>query len=245
MIDLPTLEKVLSNSALPSSVEQIDNLIRLIGNNTVPGHQEIFHHVEHGAIIGSVGDKGFNFVLRSAEQLTWIDYRRVKDSVIVGLTLDGWKRFYKLQSIGALSNRAFLAMQYGDNDLDKVIDQYFKTAVKDTGFSLNRLDENRKAGLIDDKMRVDIRASRFMIADLSHGNQGAYWEAGFAEGLGKPVIYTCSKKVFDDKDRKPHFDTNHHLTVIWDEYDMSSFVENLKATIRATIPESIMEDASR
>ena len=54
-----------------------------------------------------------------------------------------------------------------------------------------------KAGLIDDRLRVEIRTSRFLIADLTHENAGAYWEAGFAEGLGKPVIYTCEKSKFD------------------------------------------------
>jgi nucleoside 2-deoxyribosyltransferase len=60
-----------------------------------------------------------------------------------------------------------------------------------TGFILRRLDDEPKAGLIDDRMRAEIQASRFVIVDLTHMNRGAYWEAGYAEGLGKPVIYTC------------------------------------------------------
>jgi nucleoside 2-deoxyribosyltransferase len=60
----------------------------------------------------------------------------------------------------------------------------------------------------------EIRMCRFLIADLTCGNQGAYWEAGYAEGLGKPVIYTCNKSYFDKEGT--HFDTNHHQTVLWD-----------------------------
>ena len=52
-----------------------------------------------------------------------------------------------------------------------------------------------------------------MIADLTHGNLGAYWEDGYAEGVKKPVIYTYEKSKFD----KTHFDTNHHLTIRWDK----------------------------
>jgi len=33
------------------------------------------------------------------------------------------------------------------------------------------------------RMRLEIRRSRFAVVDLTHGNRGAYWEAGFAEGL--------------------------------------------------------------
>jgi len=78
--------------------------------------------------------------------------------------------------------------------------------------------------------------SRFLLADLTHGNQGAYWEAGFAEGLGKPVIYTCEKTVFENKEHGPHFDTNHHLTVLWSEDRRHQAAIDLKATIRATLP---------
>jgi hypothetical protein len=39
-----------------------------------------------------------------------------------------------------------------------------------------------------------------------------------------------------------HFDTNHHLTVMWSE-DSQRTAEDLKATIRATFPtEAKLED---
>ena len=80
-----------------------------------------------------------------------------------------------------------------------------------------------------------------MIADLTDNNNGAYSEAGYAEGLGKQVIYICEAEKFE-KD-KPHFDINHHLTVIWDNSNLQKFYQELKATIRATFPdESILED---
>jgi len=76
-----------------------------------------------------------------------------------------------------------------------------------------------------------------LISDLTHRNPGAYWEAGYAEGLGKPVIYTCRKDVFEDKRAGPHFDTNHHLTVIWDLAGLDAAMSKLKDTIRATLPD--------
>jgi nucleoside 2-deoxyribosyltransferase len=74
-----------------------------------------------------------------------------------------------------------------------------------------------------------------LIADLTDDNEGAYWEAGFAEGLGKPVIFSCEKAKFEEK--KTHFDTNHHLTVKWDKNSPQDAAEELKATIRATLPD--------
>ncbi len=91
-------------------------------------------------------------------------------------------------------------------------------------------------------MRVEIKRARFLIADLTHANNGAYWEAGYAEGLGKTVIYTCEQQVFDDRAQGTHFDTNHHLTVKWNPENPDMAVESLKATIRATFPEAKQED---
>lgn len=153
------------------------------------------------------------------------------------LTLAGWRLFEELQRGKSTSRIAFMAMQFGDVELDRIYKDHFKDGVAATGFDLKRVDEGQPAGLIDDRLRVEIRQCRFLIADLTHQNRGAYWEAGFAEGLGKPVIYTCRKDVFEDKVEGTHFDTNHHLTVSWEPDKLDDAVERLKATIRATLPD--------
>jgi nucleoside 2-deoxyribosyltransferase len=129
---------------------------------------------------------------------------------------------------------AFMAMKFENPELTKIFEDHFKEAVRATGFKLKRLDEDPKAGSIDERLRVEIRRSVFLVADLTDGNQGAYWEAGFAEGLGKPVIYTCQKRFF--KEVQTHFDTNHLQTVFWDENEPNKAAEELKATIRNTLP---------
>ena len=42
-----------------------------------------------------------------------------------------------------------------------------------------------------------IRKSKFLIADFTGQRGGVYYEAGFAYGLGLPVIWTCRKDWFD------------------------------------------------
>ena len=98
------------------------------------------------------------------------------------------------------------------------------------------LAEGPRDGLIDVRLRLEISTSRFMIADLTHQNNGEYWEAGVAEGIGRPVIYTCRKNVFEDPKTKPHFDTNHYLTVVWDPENPAAAAEQLKTVIRVTMP---------
>ncbi|MGO9847825.1 MAG: hypothetical protein ACLPKT_14875, partial [Methylocella sp.] len=75
---------------------------------------------------------------------------------------------------------------------------------------------------------------RFLIADLSDDNAGAYWEAGFAEGLGKPVIYVCRAREGGEL-KKTHFDANHRHTVRWDLSALDQTAKELKAVIRNTL----------
>jgi len=140
-----------------------------------------------------------------------------------------------------------MAMKYGDSELDAIVKEHFTQAVARTGFELRRLDQNQPAGLIDDQLRVQIRTARFLVCDLTHGNRGAYWEAGFAEGLGRPVIYTCREDVFNDSanENRPHFDTNHFVTVLWRQDAPHLAAQRLVDTVRATLPtEAILEDVS-
>jgi hypothetical protein len=146
--------------------------------------------------------------------------------------MPGWQRYETLKHAQVKSRTAFMAMEFGHEELNRVVNDVFKPALEAAGFKLRVLTEGQPAGLIDDQLRVALRTARFVMADLTHGNQGAYWEAGFAEGLGRPVIYTCRKQEWD----KSHFDTSHLNTIIWDPENLEHAGTRLTATIRATLP---------
>ena len=212
----------------------------MVAENTSYGEQVFVNVASHLSIVGAKTSDGLALVLKHLVENQFLDGDLASTMGDAGrgfftLSFDGWQYYDQLERGAVNSRKAFMAMEYCDEELDQIVDEHFKPAVADTGFKLYRLDEAPKAGLIDDRLRVEIRNSRFLIADLTHGNNGAYWEAGYAEGLGKPVIYTCKEEKFD-KDN-PHFDTNHHLTVTWDKNKIQNSVNLLKATIRATLPD--------
>ena len=121
-----------------------------------------------------------------------------------------------------------------DAELDDFINGVVKPTVeKETGCQLRDLRDVSKAGLIDNIMVTSIRDAKFVIVDLTHDNHGAYWEAGYAEGLGKPVIYVCKKDKFENEGT--HFDTNHYTTVLWSMNDVDSFRRELTATLRRSL----------
>ena len=134
----------------------------------------------------------------------------------VDLTLDGWER-YGAEKRGQISgDYAFLAIEFGDAAFDNFVREVLKPTVKrELGYDLVDMRDEPQAGIIDNIMREKIKGAAFVIADLTHDNRGAYWEAGYAEGLGKPVVYICEKQKFEQG--KTHFDTNHCTTILWSE----------------------------
>lgn len=226
---------------LPSIIEQADNFIRHFAKIAKePGKLITIDSSEEwiGAT-GCISKSGVNAILDYllAEGKMLRPYDETNEFCI---SVKGWVYYEDLQKKAKDSTIAFMAMQFGEPELDAIVDDTFRPAVLQTGFRLQKLNDEQSAGLIDDQLRVQIRRSRFLIADLTHGNKGAYWEAGFSEGIGIPVIYTCKESEFG---KESHFDTNHHLTVMWNPDKPEEAANKLKATIRATLPESAkMED---
>jgi hypothetical protein len=233
--------------ATPS--EQARNLIVWIGSHRDdgcdPAMEVTISTPELASIVGGRNkDTSMQYLIQHCIAKRWVEDRDETHErhqvglFILRLTFDGWMHFEDLMRVKVESRSAFMAMAFSDQRLNQVYAECFVPAVGDAGFKLRRLDEGQGAGLIDDQLRVAVRTSKFLVVDLSTGNRGAYWEAGFAEGLGKPVIYVCEEAVLnhDDHSQRPHFDTNHLVTVKWsiDHLEQARF--NLTATVRNTFP---------
>jgi DNA-binding MarR family transcriptional regulator len=234
-LDYGTIKAILENSRLPSLKEQENNLVLYLGTNRNAGELFGMESIELIGVVGSINYSGLNFIINHLKQSGLVTVTKdSSDREYLMLTMKGWERYEEIRRGNIDSKKAFMAMPFGNPTLDEVY-KHFKVAVGQTGFDLRRIDEGAKAGLIDDRLRVEITTSRFLIAELTEENRGVYWEAGFAEGLGRPVIYTCEKAHF--KQQSTHFDTNHHLTVQWEADKIDEALDELKATIRATLPD--------
>jgi len=234
-----TAEAVLMQT-MPRPREQADLLIRWLAEHVPgPGETVWIEYATHGAIVGARSKAGFELILDHLFDTGLLTGNHSKtlaggDRAHATLTFAGWDHYETLRRGGQVYRKAFMAMKFGDATLDDVLITIFKPSALRAGFDLFKLTDRPRAGLIDNRMRAEIQACDFVVADLSHDNLGAYWEAGYAEGLGKPVIYTCEKSKFEDA--KTHFDTNHHLTILWDKSSPGDCAEEFVATIRATLP---------
>ena len=229
------IEALIKSALIPKDpIEAIDRILLQVFKGTDSADKPFQFVFENDYPIAYArNEREFQYYVDQAASLNYLEQKWNKGWV--RLTIDGWKRVSQLRDARPLmGKKAFIAMQYGDATHTQIYNENFKRAVAKTGFDLIRLDQVLKAGLIDNQLRVHIRDSRFLLADLTNRNPGAYWEAGYAEGLGIPVIYLCKKSEFNAL--QTHFDTNHHTTIRWDENDMAQSMDELKATIRATFP---------
>ena len=82
---------------------------------------------------------------------------------------------------------------------------------------------------IDDRIIAEIRQSGLVVADFTGQRGGVYYEAGFANGLGIPLIWTCH----DDAVENLHFDTRQYNHIVWQEpVDLrSQLVDRIAATL--------------
>ena len=128
-------------------------------------------------------------------------------------------------------------MKFDEDDLNLFVKDVVKPVVKENiGYDLVDMRDRKKAGILDEIMRGRIRDAKFVIVDLTHDNSGAYWEAGYAEGLDKPVIYICEKEKF--KRCGTHFNTNHCATVLWSRDDDKGFRQELTEIILGSLDKS-------
>lgn len=240
-IGTENIDSLIKNAPNPRDpLASIDEILKLAFDRTKEfgGAASINQSRDYPLAYAKSSDEFGKFVF-AAEKLGYIEITPGKLAI---LTLKGWERVGDIRKNGNVKIRvAFMAMRFNDPKLDEIYLNYLQPAIAQTGFELKRVDEGQPAGLIDDQLRVRIRNSKFLLAQLAAHNNGVYWEAGYADGLGKPVIYLCN-----EAEERPHFDTNHFTTVYWNENELDKAMVKLKATVRATFPaDAKMEDNDR
>ena len=149
------------------------------------------------------------------------------------VTVAGYRKLADVKS-NRDSAQAFAAMWF-DDEMNAAYENGIEPAIRDAGYKPVRIDRKPDVNKIDDEIIAEIRRSRFLVADFTHGTEGArggvYFEAGFALGLGIPVIYTCR----DDAIGEVHFDTRQYHHTMWSRPE--DLRRNLKNRILALIGE--------
>ena len=254
LVTKTVIEYVKSKEPLPLSV-RAERLLKYLTRMTDTAGKDVNLSYSGNPIQGISGPLPTNPMLLSAlawSESVWVDTAHASidlQYLIEYLKEEDWIRmrgdsFYYVTvkghqkvadaRINTDSFQAFVAMWLNES-MNEVYNTGVKPGIKDAGYRPFRVDLKEHVNKIDDEIIAELRRSRFVVADFTHGEDGArgsvYYEAGFAHGLGIKVIFACRQ----DAVQSLHFDTNHYNHIVWT--DSANLREQLKKRILAVIGE--------
>lgn len=178
-----------------------------------------------------------NYMTRFLTDNGYVNSQRNEEGLVFQLTPKALERIYELQKTLSNNKNVFVSMSFNEGTTETR--EAIRQAIIDSGYSPEFLDEIIHNKQIVPEMFRLIRESKFLILDISDPNYGAYYEAGYALGLGKEVIACCNRQIFDTdfgaetKYRKPHFDIAQKQLLLWHDYD--DLTHQLTEWIRAIV----------
>lgn len=211
--------------------EIIDRVLLNLGNSVEHPSDKIKIDEYSRALLFSRNTSDIHYFL---QQLSDLDYIPRVGSIPTEIAIQakGWDRIAKLNSTVGILNQVFVAMWF-DHSTDIFYDNGIKPAVEHDGITrCMRIDKSEHNNKICDQIIAEIRKCKYLIADFTGNRGGVYYEAGYAMGLGKPVIWT----VQNDHLKDVHFDTRQYNHICYQ--DETDLFEKLKNRIEATIPNS-------
>lgn len=150
------------------------------------------------------------------------------DYQVFTISYEGWKRIDELQGTKINSKKAFVAMWFDDSMTEER--DAIKNAIRETGFLPIIIDEKEHNNQIVPEILYEIDTCKFMIADLTGGRQGVYYEAGYGLGKDKEVILTLK----NDSGDVPHFDVSQTNQIRYNSSEelKTRLIKRIEATIK-------------
>ena len=131
----------------------------------------------------------------------------------------------------------FIASAFDHDDVDAIYDHAILPVLKIQKLIPTRVDRVEHNDDIDDRIFTLINQSQLCIADLTHARPSVYYEAGYAFGIGKPVIYIARQDHLHPRENDPsgnlkvHFDLQMKNIIPWTKPNQT-FRERLGSRIQ-------------
>lgn len=118
--------------------------------------------------------------------------------------------FDKLVKFIVESRRVFIVMKMTDDELELVYRDAIIPAIEQSKYSKLRIDDFKDSEKISPRILKAIQGSDVVFCDLTGERPNCYYEAGYAEALGKTVILTAKKGT------TVHFDLKDNQFIFWE-----------------------------
>jgi len=243
---------ILSKISAPKDIlEKKDYILNYLSENTNNLGEPVVISFKNGYRRFFCQDnKEFLKILESLENNGYIDkdndfliksFNEKDDKRNIVITIEGLEYAKKIfNKFG--SNKCFVAMWFDSST--NILSNSIKSVIdSNTNYKFIKIDEMQHINYIPLEILNEIKQSRFIIADLTGHRGGVYYEIGYAEGLGIPVILTCNNKWLNDLydgDGKlihqgVHFDLKQKNILLWADDAMDDLKKNLIARIKKVV----------
>lgn len=202
-------------STVPETIERAFCNCIFDHGSSMPGFEMVIKEWDSDGLFFCHDPVPQDYYLKAMQEYGWLE--KVRDeshrSAFV-VQPKGWQKFDDLtRSSSKATNPAFVAMWFGgknrSQEMRSLYEQAIEPAINRVGYHASRSDTVEHNEAIMDRILVDIRAAPFVVAELTRNNQGVYYEAGYARGLGLDVIICVRKR------QKVHFDLTGVSQVRW------------------------------
>jgi hypothetical protein len=210
--------------------QKIETLLRVIALRCVrPVAMTVVESARDYPLADCQGEDEFGVYLVYLKQQGLLASQPTRDDKLAcHPTINGWQELEPTLSAGGIPGRCFVAMSF-DPSLDEAYSLGIKPAVEDLTFKAVCMKEIATNEGITDRILSEIRLAEFVVADFTGQRGGVYFEAGFARGLGREVIWSCRK----DELNLVHFAIKHFGHVVWET--PADLRTKLAESIRANI----------
>ena len=233
----PQLLDVVTNQASLPVPQRANGLLRFLTSPDFEPHISI-NLTSHAPLIEgalgsceSIGEEELQFFLDYLVGAGFVEDTTVEDGGYIA-TVKGHQEIEK-ERTSEDSSEVFVAMWFHNET--NALWHALEAGIASAGYTAIRIDRQHHSNLIDDEIVTYLRRCRFVVSDLTHGEEGhrgsVYYEAGFARGLNKQVIQTVREDILNDG--KIAFDLDHYPTIVWKEESLDDFVSEIQYRIES------------
>lgn len=219
-----TVDELLKRYPI-SLTDRVDMILDMIDSSTRYKGDVITIESENLFMPDNLDSDAALFVRKHLETVGLINFLPNRNDT--QLTFKAYERIDESNRTKSDTNQAFIAMWFSDDVT--AASEAIHEAIRTCGYKPVRIDGVEHNNKICDEIVGKIRQSKFVVCDFTGQRGGVYFEAGYAMGLGIPVIWTCHS----DEVGMLHFDTRQYNHITWTTPD--DLREKLFNRIKATI----------
>jgi len=230
------IDELISVARPPQDIfDSVDRLMQIAKARMTPYSDEVVLSANDDyPLLFAPNSRSFASVVQRCDSLNLIESRGGEGKY--RFTGEGWEYAKRLHVAEPGIRNAFVAMWFDETLKDAWLEGFYP-ALDDLGMEPIRVDLHEHNDKIDDYVISSIRDSGLLIADFTGCRPNVYFEAGFAMGLARTVIWSCRSDGMEKIER--HVDTRQYSHVVWE--DPADLKEKLILRIKATYP--LLKDA--